>query len=141
MTDLLPVDEMSDRLDLIEVIRNNLIILTPGRPLDHIQFSYLIGMSLKDLRMFLNITGPATVLQTINGLGKLTAHCKYNNTFVASFHILIYSSLQQASTILYPISQSSSHHSFPDHSQPSFKRFWLALWTAGNPSTSPCTPT
>ncbi|KAF5547766.1 hypothetical protein FMEXI_5092 [Fusarium mexicanum] len=75
VTDLLPVniDETNVRLDLIEIVRNKMVLLKPDRPLNHIQFCYLIGMSLGDLRAFA-YSGPGHVVKTIRGLEKLTAY-------------------------------------------------------------------
>ncbi|KAG5803895.1 hypothetical protein H9Q74_011284 [Fusarium xylarioides] len=66
VADLLPIDEMNARLHLIQVIRDRMVKLKPDRPLNHIQFCYLMGMSLGDLG--------AISVQTIYGLEKLTAY-------------------------------------------------------------------
>ncbi|KAF5681708.1 sulfate adenylyltransferase subunit 2 [Fusarium circinatum] len=75
VTNLLPIniEETIVRLDLIEIVRNKMAYLKPDRPLNHIQFCYLVGMPLGDLRAFA-YSGPGHVVKTIRGLEKLTAY-------------------------------------------------------------------
>ncbi|KAF5590905.1 uncharacterized protein FSUBG_10634 [Fusarium subglutinans] len=73
VADLLPVDEMNARLDLIEVVQTNIAVLRPDRPLNHIQFCYLVGMPLGDLQAFAHLNA-LHVFDAVRGLGKLTAH-------------------------------------------------------------------
>jgi hypothetical protein len=82
VADLLPADEIHDRLEVIEVIRKKIAELRPDRPpLNHIQFCYLFGMPLAALQRFAYL-GDLYVSDAIHSLGKLTAHCKYNNTLL-----------------------------------------------------------
>ncbi|KAF5631687.1 hypothetical protein F52700_6607 [Fusarium sp. NRRL 52700] len=76
VTDLLPanIDEMNARLDLIEAVRNKIITFEPDRPpLNHLQFSYLMGMPLVDLQRSA-YSGTGHVVEAVHGLGKFTAY-------------------------------------------------------------------
>ncbi|KAF5247268.1 hypothetical protein FANTH_6525 [Fusarium anthophilum] len=74
VSDLLPVHEMNARLDLIEVVQTNIAVLRPDRPLNHIQFCYLVGMPLGDLQALAHLPS-LLVVDAVHELGKLTAYC------------------------------------------------------------------
>ncbi|KAF5614048.1 uncharacterized protein FTJAE_13804 [Fusarium tjaetaba] len=70
----IPVHEMNARLDRIEVIEKKIAAMEPPWPtLNHIQFCYLMGMPLEDLRTVSNLGG-FYVFNAIHGLGELTTH-------------------------------------------------------------------
>ncbi|KAF5553407.1 hypothetical protein FNAPI_6771 [Fusarium napiforme] len=74
VTDLFPLHEMNARLDRIEVIQKKIATeKRPRPPLNRIQFCYLMGMPLEDLRTVSNLGG-FYVFNAIHGLGKLTTH-------------------------------------------------------------------